>query len=83
MASVAWAEVQTSWTADQQVDLVRDGHGQSVSFRLGSLGCQLVMLVERCVYLVWCISRGYACNDEKRLGKPEAVVGKWRAGAWK
>ena len=43
----------------------------------------MIMLVESCKNLVWCVSRGYAGNDDKWLGKSEAVVGEWRAGAWK
>ena len=74
--------VQTTWAADNQMDVVCDGHWWAVSFRLGSLNCQLIMLVEGCEDLVWCVSRGCAGNDDKWLGKYEAVVvGEWRAGA--
>ena len=82
LASVARTGVQTTWTANNQMDVVCDGHWWAVSFRLGGLNCQLIMLVESCKDLVWCVSRGYAGNDDKWLGKSEAVVGEWRAGAW-
>ena len=40
------------------------------------------MLVESCQDLIWSVARGNAGNDNKWLGKSEAVVGEWSAGAW-
>ena len=64
------------------MDVFCDGYWWAVSFRLGGLNYQLVMLVESCQDLVWSVSRGYAGNDDKWLGKSEAEVGEWSAGAW-
>ena len=41
----------------------------------------MVMLVESCQDLIWSVARDDAGNDNKWLGKSEAVVGEGSAGA--